>query len=568
MQVRSSRESIKRNLIKDMKNHRKIPVDAPLAYLLIGLIVGLPLCKTISLPPLLLLCAALILIIIALKITGRTLWYPLFIPAAILTAWAYGQIRLPPAPDAELNQLPPREACLELKIQRIFQESDRYGKTSGLAKVIHAEKESRLQKGHRIYFRLSTKNSQLTTLYPGQIIRSTAVLTPIEMKRDKGRDFEDYLNSLGVYHRFQRNGKIETIGKIPPAQIFYRKMNEKFQNTLLLDAPEGSNTSGIYLAMLLGLKGELDHRQETAFQATGTMHLFAISGLHIGVIAAVLAQALQLIRIPGWLSPLIALPALFLYVGITGASPSSVRAFLMTTFYWASFTCQRQRSPFAALIGSAVFVLILQPEQLWSAGFQLSYAVVLSILLFGLPLHQKLNGLISPFQSLPMSSWKWRHHLIEKSLSGTCLLFSISLSAWLASTPFTAAYFGIISPGAILLNMLMVNLASLVIIGGVCSIACSLLPLSAISSFINHAAWVNLSLMETLVYWFKELPGAFLTCEYFSLPLAYAITTLYFILLLHHHSKKESGFLSLLFAPAATLLLLTAGYAFSMPGTF
>ena len=74
--------------------------------------------------------------------------------------------------------------------------------------------------------------------------------------------------------------------------------------------------------------------------------------------------------------------------------------------------------------------------------------------------------------------------------------------------------------------------------------------------------------METLVYWFKELPGAFLTCEYFSLPLAYATTTLYFILLLRHHSKKESGFFSLVSAPAATLLLLTAGYAFSMPGTF
>ena len=130
------------------------------------------------------------------------------------------------------------------------------------------------------------------------------------------------------------------------------------------------------------------------------MHFFAISGLHIGVIATAIAQFLLLIRIPRKVSPFIGLPLLFLYVQITGASPSAVRAFLMALFFWASFAFVRQRSPLAALAASAVFVLIFQPAQLWSIGFQLSYTVVLSILLFGLPLYETASEKLAPFRYL------------------------------------------------------------------------------------------------------------------------------------------------------------------------
>ena len=167
--------------------------------------------------------------------------------------------------------------------------------------------------------------------------------------------------------------------------------------------------------MLLGRKIELSKAQIERYRMTGTMHFFAISGLHIGVIATVIAQFLLLIRVPRAVAPWIGLPLLYLYVEITGGTPSAIRAFLMAAFFWSSFACQRQRSPFSALMCSAILVLIIDPNQLWSLGFQLSYAVVLSILLFGLPLHQVLTGRCQPYQWLP-------EHRLERSAARLCLV--------------------------------------------------------------------------------------------------------------------------------------------------
>ncbi len=391
--------------------------------------------------------------------------------------------------------------------------------------------ESRLRTGDRIYFRFSNKEAA-DRFYVGQKLRCTGLLKPVRENSDASRGFANYLRSISVYHRFERNGSIEWIGHPPKAQVFYQEMNTRFQKSLGLGAPLETKLEGIYQAMLLGRKNKLSSEQKEAFRSTGTMHFFAISGLHIGVIALTLAQALRLMRLPVWLAPWIGLSALFLYVQITGAAPSAVRAFLMTGFYWMAFSSRRQSSPFAALIGSAVFVLCVLPEQLWSLGFQLSYSVVASILLLGLPFNQHLTSAFRPYKWLPQESWNWRHKCINQCISKLCLLFSISLSAWLASAPFSAAYFGNVSPGAIILNMLLVNLASLVIIGGVLSISLSLLQCDAFAALINHAAWLNITLMEVLIDDFREIPGAFYECGEFPVIWAYAVTIAYFGILL------------------------------------
>ncbi|MGC6455695.1 MAG: ComEC/Rec2 family competence protein [Coraliomargaritaceae bacterium] len=520
-----------------MKALERVSVHAPLSYLLAGLLIGLPLSKMTQVPLTALLFFSLLTLLWAHRCTGTKKWYPLFLLAVILAALAYGESRLPAPPDENALRLPAREARLELRILRIYNERDLYGKTSGLATVRKAPWESRLQVGDTLYFRFSNKDP-LHQLYCGQRLLCTGILIPIQKHEETDRSFENYLRSIGVYYRFERNGSIQWIESPPKAEVFYRKMNNRFQNTLGLGAPEKTQLAGIYRAMLLGRKNELSTAQREAFTSTGTIHFFAISGLHIGVIALTFAYTLRLLCIPNWLAPWIGLSALFLYVKITGASPSAVRAFLMTGFYWLAFTCRRQSSPFVSLINSAVFVLCLLPRQLWSVGFQLSYCVVASILLLGLPLNQTLGKMYRPYQWLPKSSWNQWHQCIDATISGACLLFSISLSAWLASAPFSAAYFGTFAPGGIFLNMLLVNLASLVIVGGVLSIGLSLLHLDTVAAFINHAAWINLTLMEGLIDQFKKIPGAFFECSAFPVFWAYVATTAYLGLLIGLHALR------------------------------
>ncbi len=542
-----------------MVNRKSIQIRAPGFYLLIGMIGGLNAAQLWDAPLFWLLVGASALALVTLtKIGNKRLWPLLFIAASTLTFWAYGIIRLPQHPDALALSLPPREAKLTLEVQRVLQVENRFGESTGIAKVISAPRLSRLTPKTPIYFRLKLPEDESVHVARRLQLKATGVLTPI-LHYDEG-NFNSYLKSIGIHYRFNRAVKMEIIRPLSAFDQFCKKMNARFQGYLHLGKPEVSEIANIYSAMLLGRKIELTKKQMERYQMTGTMHFFAISGLHIGVIATVIFQFLSLIRVPRALNPLIGLPLLFLYVEITGAAPSAVRAFLMVAFFWASFACQRQRNSFAALIGSAIFVLLIQPPQLWSIGFQLSYYVVLSILLLGLPLYEQLNERFQLFQWLPKDSWTPIHYACAWSSKKLCLFFAISFSAWLASTPLSAQFFGFIAPGAIFLNMLLVNLVALAIITGILSLTSALLLPLAGCTFLNHSAWIVISLMDKIVILFTHIPGAVVSCDDFPTKTNYLTLSIYFSLLLwHHHNKRTSQLWRLLAGPTVLLGIIAVG---------
>src|SRR5690606_37450984 len=131
---------------------------------------------------------------------------------------------------------------------------------------------------------------------------------------------------------------------------------------------------------------------------SGTMHLFAISGLNIGVVAGVVQTLLLLLRLPPWVRFGIGAVALWLFVDITGASPSAVRAFAMAVFLQAAFALRRPANLLAALIGSAFAVLLISPLQLFSASFLMSYSIVTALLALGLPLGVRWSTRWTPWR--------------------------------------------------------------------------------------------------------------------------------------------------------------------------
>lgn len=416
--------------------------------------------------------------------------------------------------------MPPREAMLELKIKRVMQAENNYGKSTGVARVMHANQTSRLRQGNRIYFRLSKDDTARLDIKRGQTIRATGVLQPVPEKVSAD-SFEAYLKETGIHYMFVKTSRAEVTEAASAFRNLCYQTNIKFRNFLRLGEPAASSLSQIYIAMLLGQKAELNADQKERFRTTGTMHLFAISGLHIGVIATVIWQMLLLCRLPSKATPLIGLPLLYFYVEVTGAAPSAVRAFLMVAFFWASLAVQRQRSPLSALAASAVLVLLIQPSQLWQMGFQLSYLVVVSILMFGLPLREKLRPLLQPNRYLPEADWtpfqKAKSWLIDKLL----LLLVISISAWLASAPLSAGFFGFIAPYAIFINILLVNLAALVISSGAIALAFASFGLLELTAFLNHSAWLGISLMDAIVRINVTLPGAVVSCPQFPTTISY-----------------------------------------------
>jgi competence protein ComEC len=448
------------------------------------------------------------------------LWLAAFTVGVMLAFWFYGTARFPTQPPPERLALPPREAHVAFDIQRLMQAENSYGKSTGVARVLRASQTSGLERGSLIYFRLSPDDTAKLNMMRGLAVAAAGVLHPIPDEVTAG-SFDAYLQETGVHYRFEQTSGARLLREPSAFEKLCHHANLKFQDYLRLGEPSGSGLSQIYIAMLLGEKTQLSDDQTDRFRMTGTMHLFAISGLHIGVIATVIWQVLLLCRFPSKVRPFVGLPLLYLYVEITGGAPSATRAFLMVAFFWLSMAVQRQRSPISALAASAVLVLIVQPLQLWQMGFQLSYLVVVSILLFGLPLREFLWPLIRPNTFLPEANWsayaKLKYWLADKLL----LLFVISFSAWLASAPLSAGLFGFIAPYAVIVNLLLVNLAALVISGGVIALSIASLGLEGLAAFLNHSAWVGISVMDAIVHWNVALPGAIIRCPDFTRIVSY-----------------------------------------------
>jgi competence protein ComEC len=226
-------------------------------------------------------------------------------------------------------------------------------------------------------------------------------------------------------------------------------------------------------------------------------------------VAATMAQLLALTRMPPRYRAVIGLLALLMYVLVTGYSPSAVRAYAMVFFFWSSRAFQRQPNAFSALVNSAIAVLLWDPRQIWLPGFQLSYCVVGGLITYAVFLQNTAQWRDFKANWLP-----WRTHQHQKPwwIHGMVVLyklFTISLTASLFSAPMIISYFGLFSPGAIFLNMLLVPLAGLVVATGCLVMLFGILSLDSLVLFYNHAAWTMIAVMELKIDLALSFPGYF-----------------------------------------------------------
>ena len=261
-------------------------------------------------------------------------------------------------------------------------------------------------------------------------------------------------------------------------------------------------------ATMLGRTALLPDDAKAAFATTGTLHLFAISGLHIAGMAAALLWCARRLRLPEIPTGVAILLLLWLYVQITGASPSSVRAWMMAAFIWGGQTSERATPALQSLALACAVTLILSPEACSDPGFQLSYVAVLALITVGGPAAKICGGPTKIAAFTPRSAQTWRQRVGWKIrgfiFSGLC----ISSAATIAGTPLTLAYFGSASWGGILVNLFLVPLSEIPLVLGMASAACSpfdiLLPLAR---WINGLAALGLEGMTLLAVYAAKIPG-------------------------------------------------------------
>ncbi len=399
--------------------------------------------------------------------------------------------------------MPIRELELVLEVRRSFS-SDSLGRLSGIADIKGAPSVRSDLIDKRVYFSLKTKPGD-PVASKGWLVRAIGLLKPISATKTNG--FEHYLHNVGIGYEFRNGTILESTDTSGSFERFCFVANNKLEGILLQGNEEVSSSADIGVAMILGKKASLHPENKERFLQAGVMHLFAISGLHVGVVATFLALILRWLPGPKFLEALCGLTLLFLYVKVTGGMPSAMRAFTMVAFWWFARLLGRPGSAFSAMVASAFFALLLNPRDMWNLGFQLSYCVVAAIILYGVPLASRLQSAWEPWSYRPAREHTYLNRCVIYSWKWFSGALSVSFAATLASAPLTMGYFGIFTPGAILLNVFLVLLAGTAIICGFVSIIFGLASMTFLSSWINHLLWGLISLMDWLVDLCLGIPG-------------------------------------------------------------
>ncbi len=437
------------------------------------------------------------------------------------------------------EELPPREAFIDIKVKRLYASADSE-LIKGIGRITQTDDHLKTILDYPVYFSVKTEDELIQR---GDSFSARGVLSYLPFKESTSL-FEEYLKGQSIPLTFTRSYLTAPPTKGNRLEQFVGILRRSAIRTLGIGLKDYPAERSIYLGMMLGIKGELSNDDKELFLRTGTLHLFAISGLHVGIIAVTLASLFTVLRVPRRASVILGLVLLFTYVEVTGASPSAVRAFCMTAFFWAGKSLFRQMPPFQALVASALTVLITSPTQLFSAGFQLSYTVVTGILLWGIPLFQFLRE--GYYQRIPqkVSNQSTAQKFLNKSWELVIGTFCISFSATLSSAPLSILYFGILAPFAVFLNMILVPMASLVIVSGLFSIISSLLLLPSISTFFNHGPLFLIKLTNWGLELLVSLPNSYLEISWWN-PAAGIFTVLLFLgsLLACHALKSRKRWL-------------------------
>ena len=495
----------------------------------------------------------------------RWKWATCLCGAVWLLSWAWYQERDPLIRDRELLHLPPRAVALDISVKRIFNQQDEHGRLSGIARVGNAPEVLDHVVGTDLYFKAYVDEA-MEPFVRGDKLRILGIVQPVSFGKVAPSGFEDYLVRAMILYETTRAKVVSRLKPANPFLQFCHSSNLKLQQVLRNGKAAGKDRrSEVLVAMMLGEKASLTPGQKVDFRHSGTMHLFAISGLHVGIVAVVISSLLGLVPLPRWTKVAIGLATVLLYVQITGGQPSAMRAFLMVCFLWTAGIVRRRNSPFSALVASAVLVLLIAPSQLRNLGFQFSYAVVSVILLYGLPLAQHLQTLTTARQNwIPSGSAHGWHRILAGAMRWFRMVLSVSFAATLASTPLTIAHFGIATPGTVFLNLFLVTLAALAIKFGTGLILAGVTGIGFLAICFHGLAVSLTGFMLWIVGAAVQIPGFFREMHMHHPRLgATGILILLATLLACHTYRERLGWHFFWIPPAifATYLTLTAGTA-------
>jgi ComEC/Rec2-related protein len=269
----------------------------------------------------------------------------------------------------------------------------------------------------------------------------------------------------------------------------------------------GTPEAALNRGMTIGDTSGATEAMKADFRETGTFHLFSVSGLHVGIVAVILWTVLGMLGCSQRAAVGGIIPALFFYSLVTGLSPASLRAAIMLSILAATLLADRPATPLNSVGAAALLILAWNTNELFNAGFQLSFGAVTLILLLVRPLQRRLVKFVEPDPFLPRRLVPFGLRLYYGTARGALLLVVVSFAAWLATLPLTIFYFHLVSLTSIPANLFAVPLASAVL--GLAAVALAGGVLSPwLAEVFNQANFLLAKILLFVVHLFASLPGS------------------------------------------------------------
>ena len=309
------------------------------------------------------------------------------------------------------------------------------------------------------------KDSSSIRLMPGDQISAKSRLYGVTPPKNPGEfDYRRYLAARGIYNQaYLESGLWKTTGNSKRSSI--RILAFRMQGQLLRAYQKiGLNNTlySILSALTLGYKNDLETRTKQVFSQAGVMHVMALSGFNVAVIALAMGYLLVFSdrsRAGRILKTIVIILVIWLFAFVTGLSPSVTRAAVMISFVMTGKLIHRQINTYNILFASAFLLLAISPGLISDISFQLSFAAVLGIIIYQPVIYRLLV---------------FKHAIIDKIWQ----LFTVSCAAQLSTLPLTLFYFHQFPVYFWLTNLYVVPLVSVIIcVAGAFLIVSSIKPL-------------------------------------------------------------------------------------------
>jgi len=422
---------------------------------------------------------------------------PLLLAAAAMGGWCAMEIAARPLSPTDLRRLVKASPVLCRVAGRIEEEPQtRPGKAGGEGAALARLRVERIRLGGRWQaasgaVRAKMPESVARRLHRGARVMADGVLRIPPCAPLPGMfDYREFLRRRGIFFLFEamRAGDWrvtrEASASLPVRFVEWAKRRLR-EGLFPLQQDEGV---GLLYAMTLGWRAALNDETAEPFMRTGTMHIFAISGLHIVLVGGVVLSVLRVLRLPRRLAGALAIAALWFYVEATGRQVSAVRAGLIMTALVGGEMLRRPAEPFNSVLAAGFLILACDPGELFQTSFQLSFAVALMLTLWLPEAARGLREFLArdPW-ALAESESVWRRAARWSALRAGGLLV-VSAVAWMGSAPVVANRFHLITPVGLAVNVPAVFLAT----GVVTAVMGSWLTgpwWPGLGCLFNHAAW-------------------------------------------------------------------------------